>query len=425
MYSSNQAFKAKELTLLLWSLSRCGHHEDPLFAASATSLLERISRQSMGWQDMAHAVWAYASAGKYDPRIFSAVSDACYANLPGFVACPAALDTVMGSLCMAGHYHAALFDAVAQQLRRAKITAGGAEGESQRLHDQNDFASLARDIARASSWDQTEADEAWELGHDNMRGNENSRRGPISPVRDPLDLSRGGGGGVSRLVLKPSQAANLLASLATLHHKDDLACASVVSGLKAVLACRPHEVQTAAVTNCLWAMAVLEYWDAPFMQLAFGHVAEQRRRHRLVEEAAAGCSSQRLSLSEELWSRHRPPSTGASLPEGGRGPGTRIREDMRLLQATLWLTAESSSSHPTGTAPSADAAREVLDALPEELLDKATSIWKVSAASAVAVSLMQKEVQAALVQHVHVNPQVSSRPRCITHILHTHNMLCA
>ena len=354
----------------------------------------------MGWQDMAHTVWAYASAGKYDRRIFSAVSDACHVNLPGFVACPAALDTVVGSLSSAGHYHGELFHAVAHQLRRANITAGGAEGESQRFHDQNDLASLARDLASVPSWDKDK------LSEDGMRQYPD-RDDSISSNSTSLDLSSYPEG-VShrrayvppRLFLKPAQAANLLAALATMNHRDELACASVVSGLKTMLTSRPEEVPSAALANCLWAMAVLEYWDAPFMKLAFSHVAESQRRLGLALSKRSPSDGLSPESGEGIGTSLHPVSE-VSQPEGMKA--NRIREHMQLLQAALWLTAESNDVHRSGTAVEA---REVLDALPKELIAKAASVWKTSASSAVAVSLMQKEVQAALVQHLHLSPQV-------------------
>lgn len=174
------------------------------------------------------------------------------------------------------------------------------------------------------------------------------------------------------------------------------------------------QVQTSVVANCCWALAVLEYRDLSFMQLAFEHVAEaERKRQAAIEarrhqqqgagggrgEARSGAQRQRADI-DASW-----PSSGpAELvdPEligvwAGGKPMPRIREKMQLLQAALWLEG-------LGACP---AARQVLQGLPLNVLAKARAVWQGSAASATTVSFMQREVFSGLQQHLALLPKVS------------------
>ena len=397
--SPPQALKTKELTLLIWSLARCGHHDDPLFSAAPASLLHRLQRGVLGWQDMAHTLWAYSSAGKYDARIFSAISEACAANLPGFVACPPALDTVVGSLGIVGHYHPELFRTVALRLRDARVVAGSDMHEEQ---DGRDLHALAREIAGQP---------------DGASGDERAS-GDSVPAPGAVSSSRRQRGGAAsspaRLILKPAQAANLLAALASLNHRDHGACAAVVAGLTEALQMHPTEVPMSAVAKCCWALAVLEYRDLPFMQLAFSHVAMVETRRR---EAAEG-RQQLVHLGGDA----KPTSTSFSGPQaalaaldsaGEWAHGKRIphiRETMQLLQATLWLTEQAGDGEggDDELGAAAQAAQRVLQSLPTGLLARARSVWQSSAAHSVTVSQLQKDVHAALTQ-LRLSPRVRGR----------------
>ncbi len=148
------------------------------------------------------------------------------------VAHPAALDTVFGALCSAGHYDAALSEAVAALLGQARVTAGGSlagggGGASQ--------PSTSSSHAEAGSWGglfQEEEEGAAPLV------DPSAPAATAAPSKPPL------------LVLSPSQAASMLSALAGLSHVHSGACRTVVSGLRAAIEMSPEQVLDTLAFSC-------------------------------------------------------------------------------------------------------------------------------------------------------------------------------
>ena len=67
---------------------------------------------------MAQTLWSYSSSGRYDSKLFGAITQACLSNMSGLSACPPALDTIVGALARSGHYDMGFFDEVTWQVRR-------------------------------------------------------------------------------------------------------------------------------------------------------------------------------------------------------------------------------------------------------------------------------------------------------------------
>lgn len=295
------------------------------------------------------------------------------------------------------------------------MVAGGSEAEAVSRHDREDMLALARDIAAGDSNRARDmAAAAPALLDAGRSGGRDRGEGSHRDIGD-IDL-RQRDTKAPHLILKPSQAANLLSSLASINHRDEAAVLALVSGIKRQLVSNPAGVPSSSVAKCLWALAVLDYRDMDFVQLAFQHYIDaQRRWARVAErrEADAGI----------VGTRGQP----ARLSDGSPAsplPPSRLAESMRLFQAALWLQSLSHSGRGAGlggVAPSEEApengsreegeplAHEILQGLPRELLAGARALWRDSASNVVMVSGLQKDVQAALGQHLRLEPKVRMR----------------
>jgi hypothetical protein len=55
-------------------------------------------------QDVAHASWSLSTTNRYHAPLFAALAAHAAATLPALLACPPALDTVVGALSAAGGF---------------------------------------------------------------------------------------------------------------------------------------------------------------------------------------------------------------------------------------------------------------------------------------------------------------------------------
>ncbi|GAX75036.1 hypothetical protein CEUSTIGMA_g2480.t1 [Chlamydomonas eustigma] len=413
-----QDFKTKELSLLLWSLSWSGHHSSSLFNSAPSVLSQRIAAGRFSWQDLAHAAWAFATSGQYHEQLFASVSEACLSNLPGFVASPSALDTIVGSLGMVGHYHEQLFTAVGKLLHSAEI-ASEEQWDAQRVGNNHKSMTFYTTQQLDSETSESRSEER---SHDG-RG-------------------RSSGYGLPQLMLKPAQACNMLAALAGAGHVDVEACRAVTAGLRRCLESTPDKVSFVAVANCCWALAVMDFCDPSFMDLAFHHIAQLEHRRKLTLEASGNLNEMqeefslkgRHAASPTVLSHQYPASLSATadkqLPwpvEGGEiDSGTfstnkvrsraasatdavvpRIRETMQLLQASVWWSDHNVAKGPATKRVSVQQRKQLeLRGLPVELMEAAKSVWQDSASSSVVISDLQREVFAGLKQDLGLMPKM-------------------
>jgi hypothetical protein len=188
-------------------------------------------------------------------------------------------------------------------------------------------------------------------------------------------------------------------------------------------------------------MAVMDYRDDSFMELAFQHVSELECKWKQSEEAAGNLNKVREDFSlkgrhashtvlvqdsnawhrsnksyeklvwpveeekvdNDSWKSNKVRSRAASASEAVL---PRIRETMQLLQASLWWSdldlrhGAIKGNLPRQHQPS------TLQGLPVELMAAAKSVWQDSAASSVMISAVQREVFSGLQQELGVTPKV-------------------